>query len=96
MNVGDYVEFTVRGKVTSTKPLYVDNLPVYKYDSMTVLNPPEPTGVGAVVLDENNTLYIRVLKDNYRPWRSEGVVGEWANYNDLKVKRILQQGQEPT
>lgn len=89
MNVGDYVEFTVRGKVTSTKPLFVDNLPVYKYESMTVLNPTEPTGVGAVVLDENNTLFIKATIDN-KPWRS--INGDWVDYNEIKVKRILQQG----
>jgi hypothetical protein len=60
----------------------------------------EPTGLGAVVADDNDVLWVRVHERNdgtSPPWRrcSSPLRGEFSQFHALNVVRVLSDGVQP-
>lgn len=63
-------------------------------------NPPEPSGIGAVVVDQDDITYVlagRLSSDGFElpdKWRAiDGpIVGDWKNWDQINVKQVLSVG----
>lgn len=60
--------------------------------------PPEPTGLGAVVVDDNDVTWVLagrdLLPDNWRAFDGP-IAGDWKPYARIDAVRVLSEGVQP-
>lgn len=67
-------------------------------EGLTPPKPAEPTGLGAVVEDEEGVLWTYTGLGSISPWvcpSSRGSVGGWRNYGEIAAVRVLSEGVQP-
>lgn len=63
-------------------------------EGLTPPKPAEPTGLGAVVEDEEGVLWTHTGLATISPW-VRGGIGDWRDYGNIAVVRVLSEGVQP-